>query len=80
MELKAKRGTQPRRNEVDRREFLKAASIGAATLWGAKREGTAQEEERKMDNQEQTGALTVRPYQLLCVVCSISSPSWAAKI
>jgi hypothetical protein len=79
MELKAKRGTQPRRNEVDRREFLKAASISAATLWGARMEGTAQEEAR-MDNQEQTGSLTVRPYQLLCVVCSISSPSWAAKI
>jgi len=55
---------------MDRRGFLTTACVGA-TLSSINGDGNAQEVRTKLDAERGRRLLTVRPYELLCVVCSI---------
>ena len=59
---------------MDRRDFLKGATVGGTTLLTVCPAGKALAEQGKPCGKGECPALTVRPHQLLCVVCSIGAP------
>ena len=59
---------------MDRRDFLKGATVGGTTLLTICPDGQAQAEQGTTCQQGACSGLTVRPYQLLCVVCSLGAP------
>jgi hypothetical protein len=59
---------------MDRRDFLKGATVGGASLLTTCPAGQALAEPGKPCPQGACSTLTVRPYQLLCVVCSVGAP------
>ena len=58
---------------MDRREFLKEAGISGTTLLAANSGLNVQAEQGQSCSSGTYPPLTVRPYQLLCVVCSIGA-------
>lgn len=56
---------------MDRRQFFKGATVGGATLLTVTTDIPADGEGGKPCNKKQCAATTVRPYQLLCAVCSL---------
>ncbi len=57
---------------MDRREFLRQAGIvGIAGPLGLRTTASARKEKSRVSSKVRDSSLTVRPYQLLCVVCSL---------
>jgi hypothetical protein len=64
---------------MDRREFLKGATAGGAGLLtlGAGADATC--DEKRTGSGNKYPSLTVRPYQLLCAICSVGEGESAPK-
>jgi len=56
---------------MDRREFLRSPCIAGAALFAVSKMGGPQQEARGMARRTECASLVLRPYQVLCVVCSI---------
>jgi hypothetical protein len=64
---------------MDRREFLRGATVGGAALLGTHATLDAAEKAPPGGGAAGPAALDVRPYQLLCVICSLGQNETAPR-